>query len=270
MADIETTTAQTNDTVEESVAEENATEKAQVGTESQDSTSQGATETTEQTKQVQSKEENAKFAQQRRQQEQQKAIEEAVNKERATHEQEKNELIRSLIKTNPYDNTALETAEDVERYLLMKDIDDGGGDPLKDFAKQYQAKERQKQAQAEAQARRDEKIQTDLAEFHNEYPNVSVNEVLNNKRFRAFYNGKDGETTLAQAYGDYLALINEIREEEKTKIVSEVAKSKSGVGSLNGGNNTPTMTREKLFNMSYAQQEAFKKSNPGLYRQLTS
>lgn len=87
---------------------------------------------------TQTKEQNSENARRRREAERQAELKrvEAATREKA--------IIETLNGKNPYTNGEMKDHADVEEYLLMKEIEKNGGDPLADFSKYQKEKQRKK------------------------------------------------------------------------------------------------------------------------------
>ena len=79
---------------------------------------------------------NAEFARKRREAEK----EEAVKKARV-------DAIKEVLGTNPYTKKPIEDADDVEEYLLMKQIENDGKDPIADYPEYVKKQAREKSSQ---------------------------------------------------------------------------------------------------------------------------
>ena len=187
---------------------------------------------------------NAEFARKRREAEK----EEAVKKARV-------DAIKEVLGTNPYTKKPIEDADDVEEYLLMKQIENDGKDPIADYPEYVKKQAREKSSQnARAQATND-KVTKDLEEFANAHPNVDVNEVLQDGMFMSFAEGKLGKKSLSEVYSQYLPIKEAIsgakREAEKDAHAEAVAGA--AVGSLTNSSAPPEgefFTKEQVLKMS--------------------
>lgn len=177
------------------------------------------------TGEAEAKKRNAEAAKRRREAEQAEKIKKAeIN------------AIKKVVSENPYTHQPIETEADVEEFLLMRDIEAKGGDPTADYFKHAREKRAQKQAEVEGV----EKVQKDFKEFSAKYPNLNVRDVLNDKDFLEYADGKSG--TLIKLYEDYQKFIGKFSraaEENANKAAAQAAaNAASAVGSLN--NSGPT------------------------------
>lgn len=186
---------------------------------------------------------NAEFARKRREAEK----EEAVKKARV-------DAIKEVLGTNPYTKKPIEDADDVEEYLLMKQIENDGKDPIADYPEYVKKQAREKSSQnARAQEEKD-KVTKEIEEFSTIYPNVKISDVLQNAEFNAFSKGKLGKASLALVYAQYL--LNKSNKEAKRE-AEEAAHAKAvtgaAVGSLTNSSTPPEgefFTKEQVLKMS--------------------
>lgn len=186
---------------------------------------------------------NAEFARKRREAEK----EEAVKKARV-------DAIKEVLGTNPYTKKPIEDADDVEEYLLMKQIENDGKDPIADYPEYVKKRAREKSSQnARAQEEKD-KVTKDLEEFSTIYPNVKISDVLENAEFNAFSEGKLGKVSLALVYAQYLLnKSNKEAQREAEKDAHAEAVAGAAVGSLTNSSAPPEgefFTKEQVLKMS--------------------
>lgn len=178
----------------------------------------------------QDKAKNAEMARQRRERERQEEIKRA-----------RIEGIKSVISTNPYTNKPIEDDSDVEEYLLMKQIEKDGKDPINDYPEYVKKQARERVAQAQAKTAN---VTKELEEFSAVYPNVKINDVLQDTEFSAFADGKLGKMSLALVYSQYLldksnkaAMANAKREADK--VAHTQAVTNAAVGSVTNASTPP-------------------------------
>jgi hypothetical protein len=178
---------------------------------------------------------------------------EAAIRKRIEEEAYRKGIIEAVGGVNPYTGEAITDKADVDEYLLMKELDKQGKDPISDYAKAV--KEKQK-AQVETKRTENNRAQ-ELSEFAGKYPNVNVTELLKNERFCKFAGKRVGHESLATVYGDYLTFTNEINatvdKKVQIKAKATAAKAKASPGSLAGNGETAKVS---YANMS---EEAFEK-----------
>lgn len=191
------------------------------------------------TSEKQSKEENAKFAKERR--ERQKAQRDA--KAKAQEEQRKRELeeVRfnaikeTLGGVNPYTKTKIEDEYDMKEYLTMKEMEKEGLDPLQDYASYLKKKQREATAEAAKQEQkqsREKWVENDKKEFFEKHPDVDLNALFADEKFKKFAYGKIGNIPMASIYEDYSELKSEIDKEAKKIATRLMANKQSSPGSL--------------------------------------
>jgi hypothetical protein len=194
--------------------------------------------------------ENAMQASKRRERERR---EEAM-RQRIERESYQKGLIDAVGGKNPYTNEPIQDAVDVEEYLLMREIEKNGGDPVMDYAKTLKSKQKERHLQAETQSKSTEVLEN----FKKAYPNVDLGGLLADERF-ALFAGKriSGGEALSDVYKDYLSFTGRVQAQaEKSaeiKVKNQQAKSNASPGSLTGGGD--------IIKLSYADmsEEAFEK-----------
>ena len=190
------------------------------------------------------------------------------NARRRREEERKNELkkarldaIREVVSKNEFTGEAIEDEDDVEEYLMMKKIDEEGGDPLFDFAK-YQKKFRKEKAEKAEKEQKEEsitdtdselkeRIKSDASEFISKYPKVSMNELFEDASFIAFAEGKLGNKPLSEIYEGF---VNFKKDAEKQ--AAKIATERAAVGSLAGSGSSAEpdfFTKEQVMKMSPAE-----------------
>lgn len=168
-------------------------------------------------------------------------------------------IIETLGGKNPYTNEAMTDSTDVEEYLLMREIEKEGGDPLSDYSKHIKIKEKEKiQARAEKDAK-GEWYHKDREAFVSKYPDVDINSLIENKRFTRYADGKVGNIPLSDIYEGFIESENELRDEAERnayqKAQQQLANAKASPGALastNQGDNG-FFTKEQVQKMSQAE-----------------
>lgn len=161
-----------------------------------------------------------------------------INRENARkrREQRDKELHDSYLKgvktatgdINPYTNTKMETDEDVQDYLDMKEMEAQGLDPSdsRDYIKFMREKQKARDAETQARESANNKYQKELIEFKTKYTNVDIEDLVNNDSSWAnliipqIQSGK----SLLQAYETVNALINKSVNERAVTLADEKAK----------------------------------------------
>ena len=168
-------------------------------------------------------------------------------------------IIETLGGKNPYTGEDMKDSSDVQEFLLMREIEKEGGDPLSDYSKHLKVKEREK---SQAKAKKDaeaEWYRNDKEAFASKYPDVDVNSLIENKRFNRYAEGKVGSVPLSEIYEGFIESESELRAEaEKTayqKAQQQLANAKASPGSLSSTNQGDTVffTREQVQKMSQAE-----------------
>ena len=187
----------------------------------------------------QSKEENAKFAKERREREKlQKATKEKeaeVQRKRELEEVRFNAIKETLGGVNPYTKTKIEDKYDMDEYLMMKEMESKGLDPLQDYASYLKQKQRNDSIDAEKRAKEQSQkdwIKNDKTQFFEQYPDVNFEALSKDEMFRMFAAGKIGNIPMASIYSDYLTIKANIEKEAKKVASRMMANRESSPGAL--------------------------------------
>lgn len=212
----------------------------------------------------QSSEENAKFAKERREREQTQKIAKEKEQE-AKHIQELEKVRLEAIKetlggVNPYTNAKIEDKYDMEEYLLQKEMEKEGLDPIQDFSSYMKRKQREdaiKRTEEIEKQTKKEWIQNDRKEFFEKYPDVKLQELNNDDLFKRLLNGKIGNVPMASIYEDYLAIKESVKKEANETAARVVANKAASPGTLkDNGESEAEFTIEDIKKMS--QEEVYK------------
>lgn len=212
----------------------------------------------------QSSEENAKFAKERRERKQTQKIAKEKEQE-AKHIQELEKVRLEAIKetlggVNPYTNAKIEDKYDMEEYLLQKEMEKEGLDPIQDFSSYMKRKQREdaiKRTEEIEKQTKKEWIQNDRKEFFEKYPDVKLQELNNDDLFKRLLNGKIGNVPMASIYEDYLAIKESVKKEANETAARVVANKAASPGTLkDNGESEAEFTIEDIKKMS--QEEVYK------------
>lgn len=191
---------------------------------------------------------NAEYARRRREQERKKELEEVRVK-----------AIIGALGKNPYTHEEMRDATDVDEYLLMKQIEEKGGDPLADYAKYAKNKKREETEKKQTETVTREWYDNDKREFASKYPDVKIDELIANEQFRVFAEGKVGVKPLATIYGDYLKLTESFNKTADERVKKALANKSASPGALNN----PQEPSEKEF---YTRDEVQKMSSEEVHK----
>lgn len=222
----EPTMEETETTV--TVPEENAetNETSFEFTEKPEVTETQVEETKEEVKEVQSKEENSKYAQARR-----KA--EAEMEAKVKEAYQKGRMESFIGKLNPYTNTVINDETDIQVYENMYALEKQGKDPVADYASYVADKQRQEKKEKEEKEKLQKEAEDDIAEFTEKYPDVNLNELLENETFKDYIEGK--RKSLTTLYENYKKMENSFRNKAVDVAKQTIANSQATPGSLNSG-----------------------------------
>ncbi len=199
-------------------------------------------------KQPQGREQNAENARRRREAERLRDLEQARNKA----------IIEALDGKNPYTDGEMKDADDVAEFLAMREIEKRGGDPVADYAKHIKERAREKRESEKKEQERRQWYDDDRTAFAAKYPDVKLSELIENKSFRIFAEGKVGERPLAEIYESYLAMTGDVEAAAKRTAAQSAANAAASPGSLAGGGAVESgfFTLEQVKKMSPAQIDA--------------
>lgn len=183
--------------------------------------SDGATEGTG-SKTAQTKEENREFARKRREAEREALIRETRQKA----------IIEALGGKNPFTGDEMKDSLDVEEYLAMKEIEREGGDPVADYAKFRKNRERIDAQRAQSERERADWYRRDREEFIAAHPDVNLEELIADERFRSFAKGKVGEVPMKEIYADFVSLTGHYEENARRMASQMLANKKASPGAL--------------------------------------
>lgn len=138
-------------------------------------------------------------------------------------------------KTNPYTNQIIKDEVDVQEYLDMYEIDEKGGDPIKDYNEKIKQKTREeikKQLENEKKQKEKEFFDNDVKEFIDKNPKVDINELFKNDKFKKFSKGKLGTQPLNEIYEDFVDIVGEFKNEAIKTAKKIVANNQSTPGAI--------------------------------------
>lgn len=244
-AEVVEETTEVDETPQEEVPEFTDTSEGQQ--EPSDDNSQENTEASSKDESTeQSAEENARYASIRRKAEEdaQKKIQEAENK---AYEKGRLEAYRG--KVNPYTNKPIEDSSDIEVYEMMYKLEKEGKDPINDLPGALSDIRRKEQEAARAERERSEKARQELDDFEKKYPDVNLQELLNDSFFNDYISGKT--KSLTELYEGFNNFKNAFRNSAVNVAKQTIANSQSSPGSLGGGSEEPpvdynTMSSEEF------------------------
>lgn len=192
-------------------------------------------------KKTQTDEENAKYAAKRREHEQdiKFKIDEAYKK---------GQLAAYKGKINPYTKTEIKDEYDIRVYENMYELDKAGKNPVEDYASYIADKEREEELRKIKEEELQSKARKDIEDFQAEYPNVDLQELLEDEMFKDYLEGKN--KPLKEIYSSYVKMQNQFRNSAINVAKQTIANSNATPGSLSGGSelkmNYETMSSEEF------------------------
>ena len=249
VADQEEVVENTTSPVEESTE---TTEQSDV--EKGEKTTEQTEEAQAETKAVQSDEDNSKFrlARIKAEKEAEKKIEQ-VRKEAYEQGLKQGKVETYIGRQNPYTGETIKDNFDVQEYLDMFDLDSKGEDPIsgyRELQKQKLREEAEQRIKADEEAKQKQWYQNDTKEFLEKYSSDKLQELMKDKDFDLFANGKIGKVPLSQIYEDYQKLIGKYEKKSVETAKQIVANNSTTPGALEEGEpqelNWNTMSKEQF------------------------
>ena len=219
-------TAETKDTEENSVSGSHADAEESQGKENANDIEfddGGKDAAAEEEEKARIKAQNSENARRRREAERQREI--AKARESA--------IIEALDGKNPYTDKEMKDASDVEEFLIMKEIDKNGGDPLTDFAEFSKKRQREKAESEAKENERKEWYKSDRDRFVAKHPDIDLPTLIADEKFRLFAQGKVGNMPLTEIYDGFMKMQGDSEDNRKAfKIASQMlANKKASPGS---------------------------------------
>lgn len=173
-------------------------------------------------------EENARAAQLRRERERKEIEERAYQKG----------IVDSVGGVNPYNNQKIEDEADIQEFLVMREIEKSGGDPISDYPSYMKKKAREQAQKAAEEAKAQEQkgwFQKDFKEFLETHPDLDFESLQKDEAFQLFAEGKIGNQSLTKIYDDFIKVAGKYEAKAEKTAQKLFAKAKASPGSLAGG-----------------------------------
>lgn len=212
-------------------------------------------------KKKQSREKNREYARKRREQQ-----------EKEKHSSYLKGVRTAVGDVNPYNNQKIESDEDVQTFLDMKEMEKQGLDPndSSDYIKFIREKQKTEREQQEIQERVETKRNLELSEFKAKYPTVDIENLVNNnpKWNRLILPQIVQGKTLLEAYESVNDLIQEninaqVEQLADEKVKKQVQIQAASVGSLTDGNEPTQEAKVDINGMTEAQFKEYWKKKYG-------
>ena len=214
--------------------------------ESSDETSEGESqdeegETTEpqeqKSKQKQSKADNAKFAEKRREQE-------AIQKRKVDEAYFKGKVDALVGTKNPYTGESMEDEEDVKEFFAMKEAEKAGFDPATELSKWQKQKARDDR---KAQQTKDSfDAESDIKLFNERYPDVNLQELIKNEEFTEFAGPFVKKVPMAEIYAQYQLMQKRVESVAQKQAEEKYKRKASSPGAIS----SPSAKEVSFANMS--------------------
>jgi hypothetical protein len=205
---------------------------------------------------------NSRYAAKRREREQRAAGGEGADERaRALQKERFDTVIAVTGGENPYTHEPIRDETDVQEYLTMRRIEQGGGDPLQDYAKTIKREARERAEQERAAEQQRQWYIKDRADFAAAYPDVKPDDLIRDADFSTYAQGKVGKVPLTEIYRGYRGMVDKIAanvEQRLTRTMAQAqANRQASPGTLSGsGEGEPFFTREQVQKMTRAEISA--------------
>ncbi len=161
-----------------------------------------------------------------------------AEKEALIRETREKAIIETLGGKNPYTGEEMKDTLDVEEYLAMKEIERDGGDPVADYSRYRKNRERTEAQRAQSEREREEWYRRDREAFIAAHPDVKLEELIADERFRSFAEGKVGERPMSEIFAAFRELTGHYEEDARQRAAQMLANQKASPGAL-GSSKSP-------------------------------
>jgi hypothetical protein len=158
-----------------------------------------------------------------------------------------NGILEAVNHTNPFTNEKIEDDEDIQEFLIMREMKEKGLDPVEDYSKYLKSLAREKRVEQSKNEKETNFVQNDIQIFSERYPNLKINDVLNNEEFVAFANASIGKVPLADLYENYEKFTSNISNKKAKEVEDEVNKSKARSKASSGNLGTNSQPKKRDF-----------------------
>lgn len=212
---------ETNDASEENLEEEVTFQDGEEASDDVEAENE-ETHTEEKQKPKQSKQENEYFKKIRLSQKKQ-----ALSND-STYEQGRIKgILEAVNNTNPFTNEKIEDEEDVQEFLIMREMKDKGLDPVEDYSKYLKKLAREKQAEQIKKNQETEFVQNDLQTFKERHPDKKITELMSDDSFVTFASASLGKVPLADLYDSYNKFMSMSQVKNAKTVEEQVNKAKA-------------------------------------------
>jgi hypothetical protein len=252
------------DLEEDSSEEEDDKDKSSNEEDSKEEDKEEKKEEEEKSKKKQSREENAKYKKLR---EESKKVQDENEKAR---EQGKLEGIKLAYGgKNKFTGEDLTDEFSIRTFMTQLEMEKEGLDPVEDYSK-YVTEQQRKQAEtAKKEKQQNEWYAKDRTDFVNAYPDVDLNDLIEDTDFQIFSKGKVGVMPLKDIYSDYQAFVERFSEQAKKEARKKVAKGMGSAKRVNSGTTeSEYYTMEEISKYTTKELNHLKVSDPKKYQKI--
>ena len=170
---------------------------------------------------------------------------------------------------NKFTGEELKDEYDIRAFMTQLEMEAEGLDPVEDYQKYVTNQERKRAEESKKNEKDKEWYANDRTAFVEAYPNVDLNDLINDEDFQLFSKGKVGITPLKEIYADYLTLVSKYEKKAKSEARKKAAKSMSSTGSVKNEEVEPEYyPLEEIKKYSYKDLQNLKVSDPKKYKKI--
>ena len=170
---------------------------------------------------------------------------------------------------NKFTGEELKDEYDIRAFMTQLEMEAEGLDPVEDYQKYVTNQERKKAEEVKKNEKDKEWYANDRTAFVEAYPNVDLNDLINDEDFQLFSKGKVGITPLKEIYADYLTLVSKYEQKAKSEARKKAAKGMSSTGSVKNEEVEPEYyPLEEIKKYSYKDLQNLKVSDPKKYKKI--
>lgn len=179
-------------------------------------------------------EKSSEWAAKRRQAEMQKEIEKKAYEKG---------LVDAVNGINPYTNEKIEDSHDIQEFLIMREMENKGLDPITDYHKYQKTMARELTNKKNTD---DEFFKNDYEQFVKDYPDVDLSKLQDDKDFVDFAEPFIKKVPLSTIYKTFIQNKAKIEKRIEQETSKRLARKAASPGSLSGPSSNDTITEEDI------------------------
>lgn len=170
---------------------------------------------------------------------------------------------------NKFTGEELKDEYDIRAFMTQLEMEAEGLDPVEDYQKYVTNQERKKAEEVKKNEKDKEWYANDRNAFVEAYPNVDLNDLIEDEDFQLFSKGKVGITPLKEIYADYLTLVSKYEQKAKSEARKKAAKGMSSTGGVKNEEVEPEYyPLEEIKKYTYKDLQNLKVSDPKKYKKI--